>query len=197
MQNENEKEHVLKYKLAYSGIILLVYIVGKNIPLYKIDLSAYQQASVGVEDLLVQTIGGDFIRSSILALGVFPSMISALLVQVILALRGLFTKAKVSPRKSQRMTVAMTFAVAAFQAVTRLPELKFVVTGGMLPVARAVAGVEMVTGAIFIMWLSDRNGKYGISGRMVFVTVNILERIWMTLLGHPIQKLAVPLAAAA
>jgi preprotein translocase subunit SecY len=197
VQNENEKEHVLKYKLAYSGIILLVYIVGKNIPLYKIDLSAYQQASVGVEDLLVQTIGGDFIRSSILALGVFPSMISALLVQVILALRGLFTKAKVSPRKSQRMTVAMTFAVAAFQAVTRLPELKFVVTGGMLPVARAVAGVEMVTGAIFIMWLSDRNGKYGISGRMVFVTVNILERIWMTLLGHPIQKLAVPLAAAA
>lgn len=44
MQNENEKEHVLKYKLAYSGIILLVYIVGKNIPLYKIDLSAYAEA---------------------------------------------------------------------------------------------------------------------------------------------------------
>ena len=61
MQKGNGKDHVLKYKLAYSGIILLVYIVGKNIPLYKVDRSAYQQVSVGVEDLLVQTIGGDFI----------------------------------------------------------------------------------------------------------------------------------------
>ena len=197
MQKGNGKDHVLKYKLAYSGIILLVYIVGKNIPLYTVDRSAYQQVSVGVEDLLVQTIGGDFIRSSILALGVFPSMISALLVQVFLAIRGLFTKEKVSPGKSQRMTVATTLAIAVFQALTQVPGLQFAVSGSMLPVARTIAGVEMVTGAMFIMWLSDRNGKYGISGRMVFMTVNVLERIWMTLLGHPVQKLAVPLIIAA
>ena len=66
VQKGNGKENVLKYKLMYSGIILLVYIVGKNIPLYKIDVSAYEQTSVGAEDLLVQTVGGDFSRSSIL-----------------------------------------------------------------------------------------------------------------------------------
>ena len=197
VQKGNGKENVLKYKLMYSGIILLVYIVGKNIPLYKIDVSAYEQASVGAEDLLVQTVGGDFSRSSILALGVFPSMISALLIQLYLAVRGLFTKVKVSPGKSQRLTVAVTLAIAVFQAVARVPELRFAVSGGMLSVAKMIAGMEMVTGAMFSMWLCDRNGKYGISGRMVFVTVNVLERIWMTLLGHSLQKLAVPLALGA
>lgn len=192
-----EKGHVLKYKLLYSGIILLVYIVGKNIPLYQVDVSAYRQVSVGAEDLLVQTIGGDFSRCSILALGVFPSMIAALLVQLFLALRGLFTKARVSPGKAQRLTVAVTLTIAVFQALVQVPGLQFAVSGDTLSLARLIAGTEMVTGAMFILWLSDRNGKYGVSGRMVFVTVNILERIQMMLLGYPLQRLATPLAIGA
>ena len=41
MGSKGEKENVLKYKLLYSGIIILVYIIGKNISLYGIDTSAF------------------------------------------------------------------------------------------------------------------------------------------------------------
>ena len=94
------KEHVVKYKLLYSAIIFLVYIVGKNIPLYSINVDAYRNISFEADELLFQTIGGDFYRSSVFALGIFPSMISGLIVQIGMAVRHLFTKEEISPKKN-------------------------------------------------------------------------------------------------
>ena len=45
------KEHVVKYKLLYSAIIFLVYIVGKNIPLYSINVDAYRNISFEADEL--------------------------------------------------------------------------------------------------------------------------------------------------
>ena len=47
------KEHVVKYKLLYSAIIFLVYIVGKNIPLYSINVDAYRNISFEADELLL------------------------------------------------------------------------------------------------------------------------------------------------
>lgn len=193
-----QKENVLKYKLAYTGIIILVYIIGKNIPLYGLDISAYRgSAGLNVEDLLIQSISGDAYKSSLFALGIFPSMISGFLVQIFMAIRGLFTKSGISMGKSRRMTVAVTLAIAIFQAVVQAPELKFKMTGELLHIARMIAGLEMVTGAVLIMWMADRNGKYGIGGRMAFMIVNILERLSLPLVMNSMRSLAVPLTAAA
>ena len=61
---------ILKYKLLYTGLILLIYVIGRCIPLYGIDLSARTGAVMNAEELLMQTIGGDMYRSSVLALGI-------------------------------------------------------------------------------------------------------------------------------
>ena len=66
----------------------------------------------------------------------------------------------------------------------------------MLDVARFLAGIEMVTGAMFIVWLSGRNGKYGVGGRMAFGLVNILERIAAILLNYPVRRLLLPVTIA-
>lgn len=194
---QESKESILKYKLAYSGIILFVYVIGKNIPLYALDISAYREAYFNVEELLLQSIGGDAYRSSVFALGIFPSMISGFLVQIFMAVRGLFTKSVISPGKSRRMTVAVTLAIALFQAFTRVREIKFIASAQEMPIVQAIAAAEMVTGAVLIMWLSDRNSRYGVSGRMVFITVNILERIMGVLYKNKLQDLAVPLMISA
>ena len=196
MGNNEVKENVLKYKLIYSGIMTLVYLIGKNIPLYGIDISAYRNtAGLSVEDLLIQSISGDLFRSSVFALGIFPSMISAFLVQIFMVIRGLFTKTGVSPGKSRRMTVVVTLIIAIFQVVARIPELKFDVSGEQLYIAWLIAALEMITGAVLIMWMADRNGKYGLGGRMVFMVVNILERITLPLVTHTIRSLVIPLMA--
>ena len=194
---QESKENVLKYKLAYSGIILFVYLIGKNIPLYALDFSAYREAYFNVEELLLQSISGDAFRSSVFALGIFPSMISGFIVQIFMAIRGLFTKSGISPGKSRRMTVAVTLGIASFQAFTQVREIKFMASAQELPLVQAIAAAEMVTGAVLIMWMSDRNSRFGVSGRMVFITVNILERITGILFRQTLDRLAVPLMISA
>ncbi|MCI8722297.1 MAG: preprotein translocase subunit SecY [Ruminococcus sp.] len=194
---QESKENVLKYKLAYSGIILFVYLIGKNIPLYALDVSAYREAYFNVEELLLQSISGDAFRSSVFALGIFPSMISGFIVQIFMAIRGLFTKSGISPGKSRRMTVAVTLGIALFQAFTQVREIKFMASAQELPLVQAIAAAEMVTGAVLIMWMSDRNSRFGVSGRMVFITVNILERITGILFRQTLDRLAVPLMISA
>ncbi len=197
MSQSEQKENAMKYKLAYTSLIFLVYILGKCIPLYGIDMSAYSYEAVTVEDVLMQTIGGDVNRSSIFALGIFPIMIAGILVQIAFAIRKLFTKTKLAPKEMSYARVAVTLVIAVLQAAVQAPQIRLDVAEEMLLYTRIIVGVEMVTGVILMMWLSDRNGKYGIGGRMVLVLVNILERIMATLLQHDIRNLAVPLILSA
>ncbi|MDE6907586.1 MAG: preprotein translocase subunit SecY [Lachnospiraceae bacterium] len=183
----------MKYKLAYTGLILLVYILGKCVPLYGIDVSAYTYEAINAEEVLMQTISGDAYRHSIFALGIFPFMISGLLVQVIMGIRKLFSKSQVSPKTMNRMSSMMTFAIAILQALVQVTQLKFSVEGKLLQGAKTLAIVEMVTGVMVILWLSKRNEKYGVGGRMVLGLANTLERITTTVLHHSIENLAVPL----
>lgn len=191
-----QKENVLKYKLVYTGMIFLAYILGKSIPLYGIDLSVHGNQSADAEAILMQMISGDAFRSSIFALGIFPMMISGILVQLAMAVRNLFSKTRISPKAMGNLSAIVTMVIAVLQTFTKIPELQFAVAEEMLDVARFLAGIEMVTGAMFIVWLSGRNGKYGVGGRMAFGLVNILERIAAILLNYPVRRLLLPVTIA-
>ncbi len=187
----------MKYKLVYTGLIFLIYIFGKNIPLYGVDVSADISATSGAGEILLQMVGGDTYRHSVFALGIFPFMISSILVQLAFAVRSLFSKSRVSPKMMGYASAIVTLVIAILQAIVQLPELKFAVPAEMLIIAKAVAGVEMVTGVMVILWLAGRNGQYGIGGKMAFGLVNILERVMMTLLRHNVENLLLPLMIAA
>ncbi len=194
MPRSEQKENVMKYKLAYTGLILLIYTLGKCIPLYGIDLSAYSYRSASAEDVLMQAISGDAYRSSIFALGIFPFMISSILVQIAFAIRNMFSKTRVSPKAMSRAMVSVMLVIAILQAFIQVPQLKFAVEDERLLYAQGMAAIEMITGVMLIMWLCNRNGKYGVGGRMIVGLVNILERTSITITSHDIQKLQVPLA---
>lgn len=196
MPQSGHKENVMKYKLAYTSLILFVYILGKCIPLYGIDMSVYSYEAVGVEEVLMQTISGDAYRSSIFALGIFPFMISGILVQVVFAVRNLFSKTRISPKTMNRASVTVTLVIAVMQAFTQIPELEFAVSPEKLFYTKIIVMMEMITGVMLIMWLSRRNGKYGVGGRMILGLVNIVERITATVMNHSIQSLTVPLLAS-
>lgn len=186
----------MKYKLAYTGLIFLIYILGKNIPLYGIDLDAYKEELLGAETVLTQIVNGDTYQSSVFALGIFPFMISSLVVQIAMAVRKLFVKTGISPKTMGRISVMVTLAVAILKAFDRIEKLQFDTAGQALGMTKLLAGVEMVAGAMLILWLSGRNGRYGIGGRMAFGLVNILERILSILEKHNLQNLVLPLIIA-
>ena len=192
-EKKENKENLVKYKLLYTVLILLVYSIGKGLPLYGIDVASYMHREVGAEDLILQTIQGDVFQCSLFALGISPYMISSMLIQIVSAFRKSETRSKISPKKTQKQILAMTLLVAVVQAVLQVQELLFRVSGQELVLAKLIAVVEMVTGALIIVWLCSRNKKYGIGGQTALIFTNIVDGIHTTLKGHDISTLFVPL----
>lgn len=189
----NRKESILKYKLLFTALVLLLYLFGKNMPLYGIDLSAYVNRTLDTEALLIQAISGDVFRCSVFALGISPYMMSSILVQMVVACRSADAKARISPKKKNRVTLELTFVFALFQALFRVRELAYAVTGVQLLLAQVVSATEMVAGAMIILWLADQNKKYGVGGQTALIFVNILDGIAALLTVCSPESLVIPL----
>lgn len=193
MKEQNKQDAILKYKLIYTALIMLVYMVGRGIPLYMIDTAMYIQKVVDAEALLTQTISGDVYRCSIFALGISPYMISNMLVQIISAFRSQETKAKISQARMNRLSLKIMIVIAIVQAVVGVQQLQFRAMGQMLVWVKVVASIEMVAGAMVIVYLSMRNKRYGLGGQSALIIINIVDGLLTTLRGHSLQKLAIPL----
>lgn len=190
---KRKKEYIFYQKILYTFLILLVYMIGKSLPLYGIDVSSYMNRSIGAEDLLRQTVSGDLFQCSLFALGITPYMISSILVQIVIACRSEDARKRISPRKKNWFTIMTTFLLALFQAVLQAQELKYNVTVDLLLFAQMIAILEMVTGAMVIIWLISRNKKYGIGGQTVLILTNIVDGIEHTIQGNDPEELIIPL----
>ena len=197
MSRSEEKESIMKYKLIYTGLILFVYILGRCIPLYGIDVPAYSHATINAEEMLMQSIGGDMYRYSVFAIGMSPFMISNILVQIAMACRDSAAKARISPGKINKISVGLTLVIATLQAFVRVSQLRFRGTGDLSLLMRTTVTVQMVTGVMVILWLSERNAKYGIGGRTMLIVVNLLDGILSTISGRSLRNLMIPLTISA
>ena len=149
------KDSILKYKLLYTALVLFIYLLGKNLPLYGIDLSAYANQTLDTATLLIQAISGDVYRRSVFALGISPYMMASILVQMVVAFRSADAKARISPKKKNYIMLELTLIFALFQAVLQVRNLSFAVTGQRLMLAQVVSVVEMIAAAMIILWLSE------------------------------------------
>ncbi|MBQ8278870.1 MAG: accessory Sec system protein translocase subunit SecY2 [Roseburia sp.] len=194
MERSKNTNSIVKYKFIYTILILGVYLVGRGLPLYMIDVSAYLQKVIDVEALLVQTISGDIYQCSLFALGISPFMISSMITQVLIACRSSESRAKISQAKMNRISLKITLIIAVAQAVVKVQELHFRIDGDMLLLAKTVAAIEMVAGAMVILWLAERNKRYGIGGQSALILVNLLDGLRITLQGHDMRELTIPLS---
>lgn len=194
--DSERNESIIKYKLLYSAIILLIYVVGRSIPLYGIDFAHYMNKSNATDELLLQTISGDIYQCSILALGISPYMISNILVQIVSSFIKSDKRSKISPAKMTRISIGITVVIAMIQAFLRVRELEFAVAGEVLQLTRVIAFIEMVTGAVLIMWLLSRCKRFGLGGQSVLVLVNVIDSIRTMLISYDMDKLMLPMIIA-
>ena len=195
--SREKQDSLIKYKLLFTAIILLIYLVGKEIPLYMVDVSVYLQKGVETEDLILQTISGDIYRCSIFALGISPFMISSLFVQIISSFMGADAKARISPSKMNKLSLIFTLILAALQATMQVQDLHFTASGDSLILVWIVAEVEMVAGAMVIMWLCNKNKRYGIGGQSALVLVNVIDSIKVIFEDSGLGELVLPLVISA
>lgn len=186
------KHRLLFEKLAFTLIVLGVYLVGRNLPLYGVDLSVYED-TYNAQTLLMQTVMGDRYRASIVALGIFPTMLGQLAVQVYLAFYSKERRQNTSPKKINYATLVAVVLIAMLQAYARVRELTYRFTGTHMMYARVLSFLEMLAGALIVMWLVERNTKYGIGKQTPIIIVNILDGFFGMIIKNLGKQLILPL----
>ena len=177
-------------KLIFTLIIMAVYLIGRELPLYGVDLAAYDALRGQSEDLIMQTIGGDRYKTSLFALGISPFMFSTLFIQMAVAFKNADSKSRTSPKKITWATLGLMVVWAIIQAYFTTASTFYIYEGGReLLVAKLISGIQMVTGAFVILFLATRNGKYGIGGQTILIFVNILDSVVSTARGNSYSEL--------
>ena len=192
-----EKQNLLWQKLLFTLIIIVIYLAGRMIPVFGVDVASHMSNGTGSENLLLQSIGGDAYRTSIFALGISPYMMASLFVMFYSVIKNMDKTNKVSPRTTSRLTVALAFIITIYQAVQRSMEFRFLKGTNDQIIFIITSIIELITGAMIILWLAERNKKYGIGGQTALIFINIIDGIIRTLLRYKTVQLLIPLLISA
>lgn len=181
----------LKEKLLFTFLILVIFRIGVQIPLYGINADVFVQMLqqnqgnniVGFLDLFS---GGALGKVSIFALGIGPyitaSIIISLLTAVIPKLEELQKEeGEAGRRLISQYTRYFTVVLALFQAILFVIFINKSVAympGVNLIIFNACAIVSLVTGSILVMWLGELITENGIgNGGSIIIFFGILAGI--------------------
>lgn len=158
-------------------------MIGRNIMLFRVDVSEFEKQSQTVQGILVGMISGDRNRCSVVALGIMPYMTASIFISFGVVFLPDSLKKRISRRKMDSMTMKGTFILACFWAYSRSKELTYVTKGISLNKTQlqAVSVVEMVIGAMVIMAMLYINKEKGIGQQTPIMLFNIAEGLYTTL----------------
>ena len=183
------KEHILLYKILYSLMVMFVYMIGRNIPLYGVDVEAYRDVDINAQSIIIQAVSGDMKNCSIFILGLWPYMLASMLIVLVVAIATLDKTRRISPKKVNIWTVTLMLIIGILQAYERVQNYIYKVDGAALIQAKAIAFVELIAGMLIVVYLGDRATKYGICGKTSVFLVNIVDGMMTMLVGQPFRKL--------
>lgn len=188
-----KREYILLKKLVFTIFIFGIYILGTNVPLYGVDVSEYMNKDMGMDRFLIQTISGDLNQCSIFNLGIFPYMISSLLIQIIYALKTEESKKRVSAGRRNSVTLLIAIIISCIQALTYLDKLNFSFPKGVEALGYTLVYWEMVAGSMVIIFLCSQNKRYGLGGQTIIILANILRSITTNISDYSIEEIIIPL----
>lgn len=183
------KEHILLYKILYSLMVMFVYMIGRNIPLYGVDVEAYRDVDINAQSIIIQAVSGDMKNCSIFILGLWPYMLASMLIVLVVAIATLDKTRRNSPKKVNIWTVTLMLIIGILQAYERVQNYIYKVDGIALIQAKTIAFVELIAGMLIVVYLGDRATKYGICGKTSVFLVNIVDGMMTMLVGQPFRKL--------
>lgn len=193
VEEKRKKEHILLYKILYSLMIMLIYMIGRNIPLYGVDVDAYREVEVNAQSIIMQAVSGDMKNCSLFILGLWPYMLASMLIIVVVAIQSLDKTRKVSPKKINHWTLGLMMLIAVAQAYQHVQTYIYKVKGEALFQAKIIVFVELIAGMLIVIYLGDRATKYGIGGKTSVFLVNIVDGMLTMIAGQPLEKLWLPL----
>lgn len=189
---KRKKTWELGRRCLLTALILAVYMAGRSLLLYHVDPAAYQLEELNAQNIIASMVSGDRYQYTVFALGIMPYITSNLIIWLYTALRGSDFKARVSPRKMERVTLALMLAIAAVSAVSRAGELVFKPSGLNMWILQTIAAVELLLGAVVIYQLAKLNKDHGIGGNAPIILVNIADNLLSTVQKFSWKQLRMP-----
>ncbi len=192
MEEKRPKEHVFLYKLIYSIMIMFIYMIGKNIPLYGVDMRAYQQTDIDAQAILFQAMSGSMNNCTIFTIGLWPYMLASMVSILVIAIMSMDSTRKVSTKKINIWTMAIMMSIAIFQAYHKVQTLVYKSTDQLF-LTKSVAFIQLIAGMLVVLYMCDRAVKYGIGGKSSVFMVNIIGGMMVMFSGQPMKKLILPI----
>lgn len=178
-ENGSEKEKgtaaamrtIVGKKAGYTGMILLLYILGRRIPLPWVIYTPAE--NTGFQSFLLQMIGTQTSSGSLLSLGLMPwmsaSIVSALFRAVLPA-----DAARTSPVRVRQWTALLGLTIALVQAFVTATRVSYRDGYFSSPLLQTAATVLVLTGGAFaVAWFAEQNRLHGIGGQTALILVNV------------------------
>ena len=182
LEEKRQKEHILLYKILFSFMIMLLYMIGRNIPLYGVDIDAYRNVDVNAQSVIMHALSGDMRNCSIFILGLWPYMLASMLAVLVMAIKSLDNTSKISPKKMNVWTITIMMVIASVQAFLKTQTLIYKSEGNELLLTKIIVFIQLITGMLIVIYMCERVTKYGIGGRTSIFMVNIVDGMF-TMLG--------------
>lgn len=186
-----EKTHLVRNRIAFSLVIILVYFFCHRIPLNGIDMSAYENLGMDLGALMTLAVSGASQKCYVMTLGISPYITASLLVSIVQAIRSKEAKARTSPKSMNYWITGITFIITVVQSIFYALELKYIDRNVM---SILVCSLELMAGASIAQYLLMSNKKYGVGGFAPIIVVNMSETLVGTLIKSSLQNLLIPLS---
>lgn len=157
-------------KLKWTAIILVLYYILTQVPLYGLSSAAVDQFSQ-----LRAVMAGSF--GSILTLGIGPIVTASIVLQLLVGSKIL--KLDLSSHEDKAMFQSTQKLLAILFTIFEAAVLVF--TGSLMPIDNSYLGVlilQLVIGAVLIIYLDEVVSKWGFgSGVGLFIAAGVAEEI--------------------
>jgi preprotein translocase subunit SecY len=170
----------LPRKVAFTSIIIFVYLLGRHIPLPLVNLGEFGVQGKGRQliDVVSLITGGDFSQLSLFSLGLGPWM-STMIIWGFLSTSKKLNIKKMSMKVSDRWKKILMLLISIVQALGIMSFVTF--QDNVLPFSRTIfvslVSAIIITGCYVIMWLANLNIKYGIGSSSLLILVGILSSL--------------------
>ncbi len=178
---KRENDHILRGRMLYSVCIVLVYILGRSIPIPWAVQAERPAYGSGVQALIGSFLGSSVSSASVFSLGLTPWVTSMVLVSVFQKTVEDKTQPK-SPVLANRATLLLATVLAILQAGISAGNLQYRAWGDLRPAElQVMTTAVLVTGSFLIRWLVGRNTSWGIGGQSLLILVNVLGNLRVVL----------------
>jgi len=179
----------LKQKLIFTFVIIALFRLGAQLPIYGINNQVFQNLANGnnLIGFLDMFSGGALGKVSIFALGIGPFITSSIIMQLMAVIIPSLERAQkedgeAGRRKIQQLTRLFTVVLALFQSVVfsiALYKLPGAIMSGINPVMFFIGStVALSAGAIIVMWLAELITEKGVgNGGSLLIFVGIIAGI--------------------